>query len=127
MGKKTKATTERHKRAVQIIARKIQNDEPLIGKHILLEAGYSKTTANVPGRVLDSAGFRAYLSKIDDAPIIEKWMKWALDDSNRKIALQAGENILKLKDRFPAQKKQVIGFFENLTHLEKDEQDNEKN
>ena len=105
-------TTLRQKQTANIMAEKIKEKKPLIAGKILIEAGYSKSIARRPESVFKSKGFQEYLNSIDDTAIIEKWRKWALADTDKRVALQAGENIMKLKDRYPAGKLKLGAFEE---------------
>jgi cobalamin biosynthesis Co2+ chelatase CbiK len=77
----------------------LKNPEPA-GK-LLREAGYKKISLQ-PSRILDSKGFQELLAKIDDSQIVAKWYKWALSDKmDKRVSLEAGEKIMRLKNRYP--------------------------
>jgi len=80
---------------------------PSMGK-IMREAGWSDTTSKQPAVLTNTEVWKEFLSEIDDTQIVKKWKEWALEDdpSLRGHALKAGENIMKLKDRYPTQKTQ---------------------
>ena len=90
---------------------------PLNKKEILLSNGYSTTVACKPSLVFDSKYFKEKLAKIDDTVIIDKWYQWATDGTDRRVAVQCGDYLLKLKDRYPASKSKVIGLFDTLDDL----------
>ena len=74
---------------------------PKTAGEILLEAGYSKSISKNPQMVLNSKNFQDMLAKIDDRVIVAKWYDWALSDSDRRVSLEAGDKIMKLKNRYP--------------------------
>lgn len=113
--------TIRQKKAVDILARYSKENKPTTAGEVLLEANYSKSVAKNPIQVFGSQGFQKYLSSKDERPIIDKWMDWALSDSDKRVAMEAGKEIMKLKDRYPAQKSKVIGLFDIVEQLDKDD------
>jgi hypothetical protein len=101
----------------------LQQGTPLTKKEILLRNGYTTSVASNPALVFDSKYFKEKLAKIDDTVIIDKWYQWATDGTDRRVAVQCGDYLLKLKDRYPASKSKVIGLFDTLDDLTP--QDNE--
>ena len=71
---------------------------------VLVESGYHQI-AKQPSRILKSKGFQEILAEVDDENIIKKWNKWALSDKDKRVAMEAGKEIMKLKGRYP---KEVI-------------------
>ena len=63
---------------------------------------------------------RNLLSRIDDAPILAKVYEIIFGDDKRS-SLTAADMIMKLKDRYPAQKSKIIGLFDTIKNLEEDE------
>jgi hypothetical protein len=110
--------TQRQKRAVNIIAEKIEEKKPVKAGEVLLEAGYSKSIAERPKSVFDSKGFKEYLNSIDARPIIEKWYRWALEDKDKRVSLKAGENVITLKDLWPKTETKILSLFTNIQKLE---------
>lgn len=93
--------TLRQKKAIKIAKEIIDGKRPMIPMgEVMLEAGYSKTTSTIPEKLTQTKVWEKFLVSIDETPIVDKWMKWALDDKDRRVSLQAGENIMKLKGRF---------------------------
>lgn len=99
----------------------LQQGSPLTKKELILKNGYSVTVAEKPSLVFDSKYFKTKLARIDDSLILDKWYEWALDETDRRVSVQCGENIMKLKDRFPAAKSKVIGLFDTLDEMSKEE------
>lgn len=67
---------------------------------VMLEAGYPKSVSLKPERFTDSKAFEVFMAGIDERPIVNRWMDWALRSEDVRTALQAGENVMKLKGRF---------------------------
>ena len=105
--------TPRQKRAMEIFLHyaerhtKTGTPPPSLGQ-IMREAGYSKQMSKTPGVIMNSPAWKEFLNTIDDTEIVTKWQQWAREDDPalRSHALRAGENIMKLKDRFPTPKSQ---------------------
>lgn len=83
---------------------------------IMLKSGYSENTAKTPQKLTDTDTWEEFIASLDETPIVKKWIKWAQrkgDEKDEKtgkrkkveyrVALQAGENIMKLKGRFKEQ------------------------
>ena len=70
---------------------------------LMIKAGYSPETAKAPSKLFDSKSWEVFLQSIDEKPIVEKWKEWAMSTKDKRVALQAGENIMKLKGRFKEQ------------------------
>jgi len=67
---------------------------------VMIEAGYSEKTSKIPQKLTGSKAWERFLATIDETPIVTKWMEWALDSKDKRTALQAGEDVMKLKGRF---------------------------
>jgi len=110
--------TIRQERAANLLAKYNKEGKKITKRKLLLEAGYSPKIANNPAMVFDSKGFKEYLAKLDDTKIIDRWYDWAISGKDKRIAVKCGEEILKLKDRYPAQKSKVLGLFHAISQLE---------
>ena len=123
MKEKKVRTTLRQKIAFRNLLKHITEGKPFSWKMIMLESGYSEASAGMPERVLYSRpGFQQLLVQIDDEVVLGKVYEILLGDDKRS-SLTAAEILLKLKDRFPAQKSKVVGLFQELKGLEEDEPD----
>lgn len=93
--------TLKQKKAIKIVKEILDNKRPMesIG-NVMREAGYSKSSSLVPEILTKSQSWEKFLASIDERPIALKWMNWALDSKDKRVALQAGENVMKLKGRF---------------------------
>lgn len=121
---KDKKPTLRQQTTFDILLKVIQSGQPFTWKAIMLKGGYSPVTAQAPDlNLISREGFQKLLARIDDAPILAKIYEIIFGDDKRS-SLTASDMILKLKDRYPAQKTKVLGLFETIKNLE---EDNEKN
>ena len=84
---------------------------------LMLEAGYSKSTAVQPSVILSSKVFKTFLDSLDDRPILNRWYNFALKDTDKRVALEAGKEIMKLKDRYPAGKLKLTAYQEELSEV----------
>ncbi len=78
--------------------------------------GYSEKTALNPSKVFGQDYFQSLLNEIPDRVLIGKMMEIASDDDKRS-ALQAVDMLMKLKDRYPANKLKVQQYGEELGSL----------
>lgn len=116
--------TARQKKAFELFTSYMERydrmgiNPPPMGE-ILVQAGYSPSIRKQPSAVTSSEAWKGYLEKVDDTAILDKWKEWALDDDpkNRNVALKAGENIMKLKDRYPAHKGKVAHLHADISDL----------
>lgn len=97
---------------------KMKINPPPMGA-ILLEAGYTKSVSTQPHKIVNSKAWKHFMEDVDDTEIVQRWREWALDDDpkNRSVAIKAGENIMKLKDRFPGSKGRVAHIHGELSDL----------
>ena len=106
--------TIRQKLAFNKILEKIQKKEKFNLGQIMVDSGYTKSTAVCPDKnLLSKEGFLRLLSQIDDRVILARFFQILVDDDKR-ASLEAGKEILKLKDRYPEQKTKVMGLFGSL-------------
>lgn len=116
--------TPRQKRAMELFLFYLERQQkqgiapPAFGE-IMVQAGYSQSMRKQPAKVMNSPAWQEFLNEMDDTQILQKWREWALDDdpSLRGYALKAGENIMKLKDRYPTQKTQNAHIHAELKDL----------
>ena len=79
----------------------LKSGHPKTKGKILLESGFSKAVSERPSQVYNSRAFEIMLAKIDDSKIVERWYDWATTDGDKRVALEAGDKIMKLKNRYP--------------------------
>jgi len=102
--------TIKQKLAFQEVLKAIENRENLNWKAIMKRAGYKDSTTTKVKDLTDSKGFRELLNMISDEAILARFYE-ILMDSDKRAALEAGKELLKLKDRYP-DKKVKLGVFE---------------
>jgi hypothetical protein len=89
----------------------------------MVQSGYSPTSAINPGlNLTNKPGWQQLLAKIDDTLILERINKVMLSGSDN-VALQAADMLLKLKDRYPANKIKMTAFDEREKILEEVSED----
>ena len=113
------ATTLQEK-AMAIKLQKVKQHKAVKMGQVMVEAGFSPLTARNPKDLTDSAGWAELKKKYLDEEIAlitlnELAGKENEDKDNR---LKASTEILKLQDRYPAQKSKVLGLFGALEDLE---------
>ena len=115
-------STLKQKKAFRKTIENLASDNPKTKKQILAESGYPNNTQIKPSQVYNSKYFQEKLAQLDDTLIIEKWYQWANSDTDRRAALEAGDKIMKLKDRYPARKTKISALFETISYLEEEEE-----
>ena len=115
--------TLRQRTTFNVLLDSIRNGRRITWKAVMVKGGYSKKTAlNVEHNLLSRGGFQRLLERIDDAPILAKIYEIVFGEDKRS-SLSAADMIMKLKNRYPAQKSKIIGLFETIKSLE---EENEK-
>ena len=109
--------TIKQRLAFQELLRAIEQKKPVNWQKIMLASRYSKATAINPGKNLVSRkGFQSLLSQISDEVILARIYDILLN-SDKDATLKAADMLLKLKDKYPANKSKVIGLFDKLSDL----------
>lgn len=98
--------TTKQKRAIKLLS---ENRGLSVSRAMIL-AGYSEQTATTPSKLTTSDYFQQTLKQIDDSSIIRRWERWAIKDKDKRIALDAGKEIMKLKERYPKEDKNAINM-----------------
>ena len=116
---KTLEPSIRQQTAFKKTLENIAENKPVVMGDIMIESGFSKATAKNPVKNLTSkAGWQDLLARYDDKPILDLIYQEALDRRDKRNATANRDILLKLKDRYPAQKSKVIGLFGGLSDLE---------
>ena len=105
--------TEGHKRVFELLSENVRSGRRMTKKAMLKEAQYSPSVQNHPAHVFSSAGFQLLLTKISDDVILQRFLKIITSGEDRD-AITAGKELLKLKDRYPANKLMLQGYNEEL-------------
>jgi hypothetical protein len=92
--------------------------KPVSISKIMKEEGAGIEYAKHPQDMTGSKGWQQLLAQYDDKPIMDLIYQEALDKSDKRNATANRDILLKLKDRYPAQKSKVIGLFGGLSDLE---------
>ena len=115
----TNMPTVKQKTAFDKIVKNMSEGNPKTAGEILTESGYGKIALQ-PSRILDSKGFQELLSGVNDQDILSKFYEILLSDDKRS-ALSAGIELLKLKDRYPKESNKFISLFTKIGELEEDD------
>ena len=92
--------------------------KPSISK-IMLNRGYSKSSARSL-KVTQTKTWAQLLNEIDDNMLKARLIELAGDKKDKRASLTAIDMLLKLKDRYPAQKQQWQGQLEALSRYKDD-------
>lgn len=117
--------TIKQKTAFKKMLENMNQGNPETMGQVLVSAGYKKISKQ-PSRILDSKGFQELLSQIDDQEILNRFTE-IVRDEDKRASIQAGIELLKLKDRYPATKSKIVGLFDKLSDLEEKSGDKESN
>lgn len=105
-------TTLKQHRAIKETYETLRSNKPEPMGLIMLKSGYSEWCSKHPDILTKSKAFKDFLAKIDDRLILNRWYEWALDGQDTRVALEAGDKIMKLKDRYPAGKLKLTAWKE---------------
>jgi len=95
----------------------IENGEGFNLKDLMIKSGYSKNTAVNPGKnLIKKEGWQQLMAQINDEIILAKIYE-VLFAGDKDSTLKAADMLLKLKDKYPAQKSKVFGLFQTLEGL----------
>lgn len=113
------ATTQQ-KRAMNIKLQKIKENKPVRMGEVMVQAGYSPTTAKRPQDLTQSKGWQELKVLYLDDELALKTLSDLADGTNddKDNRLKASTEILKLNDRYPAQKSKILGLFHKIEDLE---------
>jgi hypothetical protein len=107
-------TTQRTKKAFNILTEKLAKNEPVTMGKVLRQAGYSKSVSEKPKLVTETKGWKELLASIVNEPLVEKLKELALCDDKR-IAHEACKTILlDLKGLGAEKTTKIIGLFEKI-------------
>lgn len=98
-------------------------DEVLMGKPVgrsMIKFGLSPATAHNPWKNLfNKETWKEVMAEVDDGVVIRRFWE-ILHTNDNRAALEAGKELLKLKDRYPAGKLKVTEMNEELEKLQND-------
>lgn len=115
--------TIKQKLAFTKLVETIKDGKPVKMKEIMVQSGYSPISAINPGlNLTNKVGWQQLLSKIDDSVILEK-INYIMLEGDSRSALTAADMLLKLKDRYPANKIKMTAFDERDKVLQEINQD----
>ena len=73
--------------------------------------GYSESSAKAL-KVKQTKTWQELLNKIDDEKVLTMLDEIVEDKSDKRARIEAGKEIMKLKDRYPKDKTKLIGLYE---------------
>jgi len=89
-----------------------------LGK-IMREVGYSQSTSEHPtDNLINTAGFKKLLSKIEDDKLLDKLKEIALASGDNRNSISAIKELFSLKNRYPDTKLKVDLFGEQISDLD---------
>ena len=110
--------TTRQRLTFKELLESVDKEESFNLKDLMIKAGYSEATAKNPAKnLIKKEGWNQLLAQIDDTMILTKFYEILMSDDKRS-SMDAGKELLKLKDRYPASKSKIIGLFDSLSNLE---------
>jgi hypothetical protein len=107
------------KKTAENTLKRVAQKKPIVMSEIMVESGYSPTTAINPGKNLTNKPvWKELMSELVNDELIIKRINRALISDDNRAALQAADMLLKLKDRYPAGKLKVQEYNEELERLQ---------
>jgi hypothetical protein len=112
--------TQMQKQLMKKKLEKIKNKEPVYMNRLMAEVGYSPSACRTPKFVTNSEGWKELQTKYADDEKALLTLNELADRTNedKDNRLKASIEILKLNDRFPANKSKIVGIFDKLETLE---------
>lgn len=83
----------------------------------MLKQGYSKSSSRAL-KVKKTKTWKNLLTSIDDEEILDMLKEIMRDKSDKRSRIEAGKELFKLKDRYPAGKLKIQDFNEELEELQ---------
>lgn len=115
--KPKRSPTVKQRRVLSLLLDNAGNPKPESVRQLMLRAGYSPSAADNPARtLLNAPSFQDLLALINEDELLAKVREIALDDDKR-ASLAAIDMLLKLKDRYPANKLKLQGYQDELADL----------
>jgi phage terminase small subunit len=109
--------TTKQRLAFKELLTAIDNGTPFNLKDIMINAGYSEASAKNPTlNLISKQGWKQLLAQIDDSVILAKFYEILLSEDKRS-SMEAGKELLKLKDRYPAGKLKINQYEDELKDL----------
>ncbi|MEK7120942.1 MAG: hypothetical protein AAB840_02520 [Patescibacteria group bacterium] len=104
------------KRVFNEILGQIKKGEKINVHEAALKVGYALTTARSQ-HFTKSQTWKECLALLDDRKILEEFRKIAMGSRDLRAKLEAGKEIFKLKDRYPAGKLKIGEYQEELESI----------
>lgn len=79
--------------------------------------GYSESSSKAL-KVKETKTWKELLNKIDDSKVLNMLDEIVEDKSDKRARIEAGKEIMKLKDRYPRDKSKLVGLYERLDDIE---------
>ncbi len=116
-------STIRQQAAFKKMLEKLANHEPVILGAIMREVGYASATAINPGLNLTSKeGWEVLKMELDSGGAKQALNELvSSENTNKNVRLAAAVEIIKIQGGYPQQENQVIGLFEKVGELQKDD------
>ena len=119
MGKKTvkersTSPTPLQRRALDVLVGDIKSGKVKSMGSIMTRAGYSLSSSKRPDLLTERKGWKQILREINDEEIIDTFKEIMRDKTDKRSRLQAGRELLKVKDLYPAGKIKISQYEQEL-------------
>lgn len=116
-------TTPRQQAAFKKMLERLAKSEPVVLGTIMREVGYSAATAINPGKNLTSKeGWEVLKRELDSNGARDAFNDLvAPTNEDKRTRLASAVEITKITGGYPAQESKVIGLFEKVSELQKDD------
>ncbi len=97
-------------------------------RDIMLKAGFSDYSSRNPkDNLIERTGFQELLQQIDDKLLLGKLYQFLLDDSDKRVALAAIQELFKLKDAYPVPRSKIdLGLEQRREFVESEAEEAEE-
>jgi len=111
--------TENQKQAFNIRTKLIKEKKPVVMGEVMKDAGYSNRMSEHPGVLIKSKGWEELKKTLNEDDAIKTFNDLASDkNEDKRSRLDASKEILKINDRYPAQKNKITGLFDKLEEID---------
>ena len=94
-------------RTIEDVKKKMASGEKVIVSKIMRENGYSDSSANSM-KITQTDKWKTFLDTIRDDEILGRIEDFALNDDDKRLALDSAKEVFKLRNRYPTNKEETV-------------------
>lgn len=120
--------TIKQRRAFEVYLKHLKNKEPMSMEKILIESGYSPSTAkHASKKITHSRGWDILKKELDGEGAKDAFNDLvSRENEDKRTRLAAAIEITKIQGGYPAQENKIIGIFGKINSISDPEPENDK-